>query len=59
MICSCLPVFLRGDGENGGTAGTPLRYLLAIYGLDRNDPDMGTQAVAKALNLAPLCYLEA
>lgn len=33
-----------------------LRYLLAIYELGRNDPDMGTQAAAKALNLAPLCY---
>lgn len=27
-----------------------LRYLLAIYELSRNDPDVGTQAVAKALN---------
>lgn len=27
-----------------------LRYLLAIYELGRNDPDVGTQAVAKALN---------
>lgn len=27
-----------------------LRYLLAIYALGRNDPDVGTQAVAKALN---------
>ena len=27
-----------------------LRYLLAICELGRNDPDVGTQAVAKALN---------
>ena len=27
-----------------------LRYLLAIYELGRNSPDVGTQAVAKALN---------
>lgn len=27
-----------------------LRYLLAIYELGRNDPNVGTQAVAKALN---------
>lgn len=27
-----------------------LRYLLAIYELGRNDPDVGTQSVAKALN---------
>ena len=27
-----------------------LRYLLAIYELGRNDPDVGTQAVAKSLN---------
>lgn len=27
-----------------------LRYLLAIYELGRNDPDVGIQAVAKSLN---------
>ena len=27
-----------------------LRYLLAIYELGRNDPDVGTQSVAKTLN---------
>ncbi|MDE7260567.1 MAG: MarR family transcriptional regulator [Oscillospiraceae bacterium] len=27
-----------------------LRYLLAIYELSRSNPDVGTQAVAKALN---------
>lgn len=29
-----------------------LRYLLAIYQLGRDDPDVGTQAVAKTLNCA-------
>ena len=27
-----------------------LRYLLAIYELGKSNPDVGTQAVAKALN---------
>ena len=49
MICSCLLSLGRNDSM-AELRESHLRYLLAIYELGKSTPDVGTQAVAKALN---------
>ena len=49
MICSCLLSLGRNDSM-AELREAHLRYLLAIYELGKSTPDVGTQAVAKALN---------
>ena len=48
-ICSCLLSLGRNDSM-AELREAHLRYLLAIYELGKSTPDVGTQAVAKALN---------
>ena len=48
-ICSCL-LSLGGNDSMAELRESHLRYLLAIYELGKSTPDVGTQAVAKALN---------
>ena len=49
-ICSCLLPLGEKTIYMAELREAQLRYLLAIYELGRNSPDVGTQAVAKALN---------
>ena len=49
VICSCLLSLGRNDSM-AELREAHLRYLLAIYELGKSTPDVGTQAVAKALN---------
>ena len=48
-ICSCL-LALGRNNSMAGLREAHLRYLLATYELGKSTPDVGTQAVAKALN---------
>ena len=49
VICSCL-LPLGRNNSMAELREAHLRYLLAIYELGKSTPDVGTQAVAKALN---------
>lgn len=48
--CPCLSLLREVRGHMAQLREAHLRYLLAIYELGRNNPDVGTQAVSRVLN---------